>query len=446
MKRKVILPLVSVALLGGTFTQTAMSATIQEILEQRRKAQEAVYGVEDLKAGQQAKRNATQTKKKTAEEIEREKTEPKKVELEAAGVDNANYNLYVAQNGLPPIENDSPYAKAKADEEELSKKSKKPKTKTIIINDNGLPVPVELTIGEFEFLQAKKEHISQYLYENYQLEEVRNLLREYHRKEQFNKYMDESIPLTASEIMEYRRAKQNEAIALNTRLNPVQHHIRTVDVNVEAQQPIVVFVSPGLASSVVFFDSTGAPWPVEGEVIGDGSAYESKIMTESGNVVTFNILREFSETNALITLKGMSTPLVFKLVSNGKDNDDRLSARMQNPGPNAKISLYMEQEFENKDPYMVELMNTNDMELGKEYKLIGVSGKVFLNDDKMYVKTFESLVSPAWTRQLQSTTGYNLYELKPSTKLLFNVDGNIVQAKVEGIDFFMIKHSVNPFK
>jgi len=447
MKRNVILPLATVAVLG-TFSQTVLSATIQEMLAERRAQQAELIKMSGLDSKSIRANVAASAgeEKKTDEEIRREKEEPKTVALEKAGVDGANFDLYVAQNGLPEILDDNEYAMAKRDEETIAKNSGKAKTKTIIITDNGLPVPVELTVGEFEFLQAKKETISQYLYENYELEEVRNLLREYHRREQFSKYMDEEIPLTAEEIMEYRVAKQREQIALNTRLDPISHHIRTTDVNVESPNPITIFVTKGLASSLVFFDSTGAPWPVEGEVIGDSNSYSSNIMTKNKNVVTFNIQREFSETNALITLEGIPTPLVFKLVSNGKDNDDRLSARLPIPGPNANVKLYMEQQFENKDPYMVELMNNHTVDFGKEYKLVGVNGKVFVNDDKMYVKTFEKLVSPAWTRQLQSTTGYNLYELKPSTKLLFNIDGNIVQAKVEGIDFFMIKNKVKTFK
>jgi hypothetical protein len=432
MKRKVILPVLA-ALVMGSLTQTVMAQTIQEILEQRRQ-----QSAEISRRTQAMSPTAVKAADRTQAAEQKAKENSSTYELSEKGVQDGDYDLYVSDNGIPKIAESSPYAEA------IKEEAKKPKVKTLIINDNGLPVPIELTIGEFEFLQAKKESISQYLYENYELKEVRDLLREYHRAQNFDKLMDKEIPLSAQEIMELRVAKQNEQIALNSRLRPINNHIRTTDINVESPVPVSIFVSKGLASSLVFFDSTGEPWPVEGEVIGDSTAYASSIM-KSKNVVTFNILKEFTETNALITLEGMSTPLVFKLVSNGKDNDDRLSARMQTPGPNAKVTLYMDQQFENKDPYMVELMNNTFSQQGEEYRLKGISGKVFINGNKMYVKTFETLVSPAWTRQLESTTGYNLYELKPTSKLLFNVEGRIVQAKVEGIDFFTVKQLETPF-
>lgn len=437
MKRKVILP-VLIALVMGTSAQVVMSQTIQEILEQRRQ-QSAEISRRTQAMTPTAVRAAERAP--TAEQKEKKLKEenPSAYALSKNGVEDGNFNLYVSDNGIPEIAESSPYAAA------IKQEAKNPKVKTLIINDNGLPVPIELTIGEYEFLQAKKESISQYLYEKYELKEVRDLLREYHRAQTFDELLDKEIPLRSQEIMELRLAKQNEQIALNTRLQPITNHIRTTDINVESPIPVSIFVSRGLASSLVFFDSTGEPWPVEGDVIGDSSAYESNIMN-SRNVVTFNILKEFTETNALITLEGMSTPLVFKLVSNGKDNDDRLSARMQTPGPNAKVTLYMDQQFENKDPYMVELMNNSFTEQGEEYRLKGISGKVFINGNKMYVKTFETLVSPAWMGEMKSSTGYNLYELKPTSKLLFNVDGRIVQAKVEGIDFFTVKQLDNPFK
>jgi hypothetical protein len=432
MKRKVILPVLA-ALVMGSLTQTVMAQTIQEILEQRRQ-----QSAEISRRTQAMTPTAVKVAQRTQAEAQKAEESSSTYELSEKGVQNGDFDLYVSDNGIPKIAENSPYAAA------IKEEAKKPKVKTLIINDNGLPVPIELTIGEFEFLQAKKESISQYLYENYELKEVRDLLREYHRAQNFDQLMDKEVPLSGQEIMELRVAKQNEQIALNSRLGPINNHIRTTDINVESPIPVSIFVSKGLASSLVFFDSTGEPWPVEGDVIGDSSAYASNIM-KSKNVVTFNILKEFTETNALITLEGMSTPLVFKLVSNGKDNDDRLSARMQTPGPNAKVTLYMDQQFENKDPYMVELMNNTFSEQGEEYRLKGISGKVFINGNKMYVKTFETLVSPAWTRQLESTTGYNLYELKPTSKLLFNVEGRIVQAKVEGIDFFTVKQLETPF-
>jgi hypothetical protein len=437
MKRKVILSVLATLVMSSA-TEVVMAQTIQEILEERRQ-QSAKIARRTQSMTPTSVRAAERTPTQSQLDEKLKKENPSEYALSKNGVKNGNFDLYVADNGIPKISETSPYAAA------IKEEAKKPKVKTLIINDNGLPVPIELTIGEFEFLQAKKESISQYLYENYELKEVRDLLREYHREQSFDKLMDKEIPLSSEEITELRVAKENEQIALNTRLRPINNHIRTTDINVESPIPVSIFVSKGLASSLVFFDSTGEPWPVEGDVIGDSSAYESNIMN-SKNVVTFNILKEFTETNALITLEGMSTPLVFKLVSNGKDNDDRLSARMQTPGPNAKVTLYMDQQFENKDPYMVELMNNSFTEQGDQYRLKGISGKVFINGNKMYVKTFEKLVSPAWMGEMKSSTGYNLYELKPTSKLLFNVDGRIVQVKVEGIDFFTVKQLDNPFK
>lgn len=349
--------------------------------------------------------------------------------IELPTADNqAAIDLFVAENGFPTIESTSPGGSED----------------TIIINFEGAPVPVEMTFNELAYLQAKKERIAQYLYEQQELTESRALLRESQRAEKFELFKDQSIPLTVRELTELREAKRAEQIAMNTPLRPMNHNIRAIDINVDDPNPITVFVAPGLASSLVFFDSTGAPWPITGEVIGDSTAYTSQVITENRNIAVFNILRPFTSTNALLTLEGLSAPVVIRLVSNGQDNDDRLSVRVPRPGPLAEEALYFEQQFENQKAPLVDFLNKKSLEGGQTYQIDGVDADVSIRDGKMYIRTATQLVSPSWDSQLKSTTGLNVYEMAPTNRLLFSENGRLFEAEVKELDLFDIQYNKFP--
>ena len=422
MINKKFVPLVILA--GMAFSQGLSAETIQDMLKKRQAEQSSRVN------GQQNLRNPQ------------------------VGVEN--YDLYVRDNGLPPAIDNSPLSYTdgnfttgsdanSSEDKPANKPKKKEARRTIIVTHDGLPTPIEMTVGELEFLNARKEHLSQYLYENYQLKDIRNILREYNKDKAFDKYMDDQIPISPGNITKYRREKEKESRAMNARLAPVNHHLRTINVRIENERPIQMFVVRGMASSLVFFDSTGAPWPIEGVSIGDSSAFSASVNNADKNVLEFTIIRDFAESNALVTLKGMSVPFVITMVSNGKDNDDRLSARLPQLGPNAEVSMFIEKEFENKNDYMIDLMNGKTLEGAKQYRLSGVQGQVYLLGDKMLVKTFENLVRPGWSSQARSSTGYNIYEVRPTTELLFAVGGKLITAKVENLTFHDIKYAKSPF-
>lgn len=280
----------------------------------------------------------------------------------------------------------------------------------------------------------KKEHVLlKYLYEQQKLEKLRDLLDSYEKKQSYKSAVDDKVPLTPSQIVELRQLLRSAEIAKAKPLNGgIKNNIRTIDIDVDAAKPIILNVAPGYASSIVFFDYSGSPWPIDGDIIGNKNAFDSKPGSkESNHSAVFEIKQEFVESNALINLVGLNVPIVIKLNGNDHDVDARLSVRIPKFGPNAQMQTYATGELQSASVEALMVLDGDRLPNSKRYKLRGLEGEVIYANKTLYIRTRASLISPPWKSMVNSTTGYKVYELPPVNNLWFSVDGEMVNATIE---------------
>lgn len=304
------------------------------------------------------------------------------------------------------------------------------KQRDIISLDEGLST--ELTARERELIEKKRHALVKYLYEQDELESARKILSDDNRKAAYEETKRDKIPLSPEEIVELRRLDIDAKRAENAPIAKagVKLEIRTLDLDVDAPKPVVINVAPGYASSIVFYDQTGAPWPIDGDIIGDVNSFGSKGMSKQKHIAVFEISREFAQSNALINLEGLSVPIVVKLVGHDGLVDSRVSVRIPKMGPSAAIEPFVRDELENAPADLLNVLNGDKLSGGKRFELRGVPGEVTYKDDTIYIRTRANLISPPWKRYV-SNSGYNVYELPPVTNLLFSVNGEMKDATIE---------------
>lgn len=291
----------------------------------------------------------------------------------------------------------------------------------------------ELNIYEKDLMDKKEHVLLKYLYEQQKLEQLRDLLDNYEKDQAYKEAVDNKVPLTPEQIIHLRTLLRSAEIAKTKPLNGgIKNNIRTIDIDVDAPKPITLNVAPGYASSIVFFDHSGSPWPIDGDIIGNKMAFDSKQGSkESNHSAVFEIKQDFVESNALINLVGLSVPIVIKLNGNDQNVDARLSVRIPKFGPNAQLQTYSSGELQTASAEALKVLDGDKLPNGKRYKLNGLSGEVTYVNRTLYIRTKANLISPPWKDVVHSNTGYKVYELPPVNNLLFSVDGEMVNATIE---------------
>ena len=303
---------------------------------------------------------------------------------------------------------------------------------TVTLSDGS---ELELTESELELMKQKQRALQKYRYEQEQLADERRALQERERRNELDASLDRRHPLEPEEITEIRQRELRVRQAENAPVTgDVTFEMRTIELDVEEPRPIEISVSKGFASSIVFFDENGAPWPIVGDkVIADESAFSATILSSNPHMAVFEIKREFAQSNALITLQDMPLPVTIKLAGEEGKVDSRLIVRIPQFGPLSQglPVTQTRRQIENVSDAMLAMLNGGRLPGGVEYRLNGVDGTVFVKNGRMYIRTKAFLKAPPALAAQISPTGVNVYELLPRISLLFSVNGEQVTAKVE---------------
>lgn len=311
----------------------------------------------------------------------------------------------------------------------------------------GSDLSVELTDAERILIQRKRNELLKYLYQEQTLAEARELMIDNERQKK--KEQEIRNKLDPEEIVEFRRYQQRIEEAQNKPLGQsVELTTRTVDVELGSAKPIDINIAPGYVSSIVFYDQTGSPWTIEGEVIGDKNAFSSTIVSTNQNIASLEILRPFATSNALVVLDGLDIPLVFRLNGNNQAIDSRLTVRIPKFGPNAKVAPFVTDRVDNASPEMISILDGDWSQLNnaKRYKLSGVEGEAYLYNGFLYVRSPHLLLIPASESRLSSPSGYQITKIVPSENLVFSVDGERVYAEVEEVQDVKIRNKKSIFQ
>ena len=154
-------------------------------------------------------------------------------------------------------------------------------------------------------------------------------------------------PFTNDEIVRLRKnldnsrkAKAYRPVRTNPRISSV-----SVDLSPGAALPIARTM-PGETSTLLFVDSTGAPWPLAAKPRISDERYFHVEWLEGSPSIVISALSGYEDGNVIVFLHGLATPVVVKLASGEPDSktnsrivDYRLDLRVPGRGPNAQAPL-----------------------------------------------------------------------------------------------------------
>ncbi|MEZ9709225.1 DotH/IcmK family type IV secretion protein [Vibrio breoganii] len=318
-------------------------------------------------------------------------------------------------------------------------------TSTTTINTTqGTSFEYEIPSHQADLIQGKKDAILGHLYEEAELEALRALLLENAKDSQHKK--EQLTEADVDRIIMRRLTEIQKEQALNKPLNNVKFEIRTQRIDVDASEPIELRVVRDYVSSIQFFDETGEPWPIEGEIIGNTHAFQKHTLGQRMNVAAFEVTRSFSESNALVNLQGLDSALVIRLIGSDDVVDSRLSVRIPKSGPNAEIVETLKGRHANaSDPQLINTLNGDRLVDSTLYELVGVEGTAMYKDGFLYIRTPEQLFIPPPIEAARTSTGINAYKTLPSEDFLFSVDGVQTEATIRKTHEVPLKHRSSIF-
>ena len=196
--------------------------------------------------------------------------------------------------------------------------------------------------------------------------------------------------------------------------------------------PPVIRLSQGFVSSLVFLDSTGAPWPISAYDLGDPSAFNIQ-WDKTSNTLMIQASKLYTYGNLAVRLRGLNTPVMLTLIPGQKAVDYRVDLRVQGYGPNAK-SMPMEEGIPPAaNDVLLHVLDGVPPDGSARLTVSGGDARAWLLNDRMFVRTSLTILSPGWIGSMTSADGTHAYEMQKSPVLLVSWHGKVMQLKVEGL-------------
>ncbi|WP_151193496.1 DotH/IcmK family type IV secretion protein [Cysteiniphilum sp. JM-1] len=252
----------------------------------------------------------------------------------------------------------------------------------------------------------------------------------------FTQALDKSFPLSSDEIAQIReKAEENEKA---TAVMPGQSSVASaprilnIDLNPMAQTvPPVIRLGLGRISSVVMTDISGKNLKVLKYSLGDSAAFNVEYVEET-KVIILQAKQAYQETNLLIIVEGVQTPIMLTLTSGQKVYDSidyvRITRADDIQGmqakPNFKTSSVLTQLLTGIAPQGAKRL-TIDSE---------GSNRMWSWQGKYLLVTNGILLSPRWQDKSSVNNGdvtLNAYIFDQASSLVVSNNGHVESVKVQ---------------
>lgn len=186
------------------------------------------------------------------------------------------------------------------------------------------------------------------------------------------------------------------------------------------EAPPALRLSSGMLTSIVFTDNAGQPWNIEKislnrALFNDGVSNSMKEddVTET-NVLSLEPLTPVAYGNVAITLKGLTTPIIFLLTTGQNDVDFRVDAKVPGISPDTKYSGF--------SGYSASRISTtiDDMALmfvdgvppaeAIEQQTKNPDVKAWVYGEDVIIRTMNQVIYPAYRTSVRASNGMTVYK------------------------------------
>jgi len=251
--------------------------------------------------------------------------------------------------------------------------------------------------------------------------------------EAFNAMVQQSMPLTPQQVVKLRQLiDQSQRAAAVPATVPPRPVSSTLMVNLApGATPPAIRLAQGYVTSLVFVDSAGSPWPVASYDLGDP---KSTTMNWDGksNVLLLQANTPYGDSDLVIRLVGLATPVTLELVSGQRVVDYRTDIHVPGFGPNSKDMPVGSIMPNSANQALLGVLDGIAPPGSRGLVVKGGDCMAWLLGNKMFLRTRMTVLSPGWIDRMTSPDGMIAYEMQVSASVLVSRYGEPVELKVEG--------------
>ncbi|EKD72307.1 MAG: hypothetical protein ACD_45C00708G0007 [uncultured bacterium] len=251
--------------------------------------------------------------------------------------------------------------------------------------------------------------------------------------EAFDSLMQQNIPMTPQQVLKLRQLiDESQRAAATPPTIPPKPVSSTIMVNLApGTTPPAIRLAQGYVTSLVFVDSTGSPWPVASFDIGDPKKTNIQWDGKS-NVLLIQATSPYGDSDLVIRLVGLPTPVTLALVLGQRVVDYRTDIHVAGIGPNAKDLPTGTGLPNSANQLLLNVLDGVAPPGSKQLKVLGGDCLAWLLGDKMYLRTRLTVLSPGWIGRMVSPDGMYAYEIQKSSSVLVSQYGEPIELKIEG--------------
>jgi intracellular multiplication protein IcmK len=280
----------------------------------------------------------------------------------------------------------------------------------------------------------------------------------------FTRVSRQALPMTPGQVVKLKKmiaaTQQAAATVVGTPPKPVTSSL-IVSLAPGASPP-VVHLQKGFVTSLVFVDSGGQKWPIDGFDIGDKNAFDVQ-WTQGTNILLVQARSLYTYGNLAVKLRGLSTPVMVTLIPGQSVVDYRVDLHVSGKSPTSNQSINSSygpggssgtnggaagsqggSESQGivqsgADQVLLNVLNAVPPAGAKDLTVSGASCDTTLNNcrawiyrNKLYLRIPYSLLSPGWISDMQSSDGMKAYILQKTPTVLISDYGKSGQLSIEG--------------
>jgi intracellular multiplication protein IcmK len=250
------------------------------------------------------------------------------------------------------------------------------------------------------------------------------------RDQAFSNMVNSVLPLSPDQIQVLHRVFNDTQQAVHTYPGVPPKPVTSaqqVDLSPGATPPYAR-LRAGFVSSLVFLDSTGAPWPIKAYDISDPRSFNVQWDKES-NTLLVQAITQSKEANLGVILRGKNTPIMITLMPGQQAVDYRIDYRVPGLGPNAVPQISGLPSTES--PILLQVLNGVPPRGSEQIFIKDCDDcKVWRLGGRLFVKSRLEILSPGWISKISSADDMHAYELPMAAVILASYHGKVIQLKL----------------
>jgi intracellular multiplication protein IcmK len=285
----------------------------------------------------------------------------------------------------------------------------------------------------------------------------------------FNESLEQLLPLKPEEVRKFKNRRESLELAIEP--GPARMNTQTRQIHITpGAVPQVIRLTAGYSSTLVFQDSTGAPWPVLSMILGAAKAFEvtqpkveQETITESqasradsvavakaqaqvggqsknvqSNIINIVPLTNHASSNLVVTLEGAPYPVILHLLTESSAKETRIADalvvfRLDKAGPHANLPQLEPSGVTTITPEMLSIVHgvppRDAASVPVDPRIPGVALYDFKG--RYYLRTSYAAVWPAWTSSVQGED-VRVYIMPKTPSIVVSIGGKLQKLVVGG--------------